>query len=54
MSTATKDVIRAEIDSDLKKAFVQTCKDKDISPSQAIRAFVRDYTKKNNQKDMFK
>ncbi len=37
----TDTVIRAKVDSDLKDAFYAFCKARDITPSQAIRAYMR-------------
>jgi DNA-damage-inducible protein J len=37
----TDTVIRAIVDSDLKQAFKAFCKQQDITPSQAIRAYMR-------------
>ena len=37
----TDTVIRAKVDPDLKEAFYAFCKERDITPSQAIRAYMR-------------
>lgn len=34
-------VIRAKVDPDLKDAFFTFCKERDITPSQAIRAYMK-------------
>lgn len=34
-------VIRAKVDPDLKDAFYTFCRERDITPSQAIRAYMR-------------
>ncbi|MFT6910496.1 MAG: antitoxin component of RelBE/YafQ-DinJ toxin-antitoxin module [Oleiphilaceae bacterium] len=41
----TDTVIRAKVDSDLKDAFYDFCKERDITPSQAIRAYMRKVVK---------
>jgi len=47
-------VIRTRIDANLKKAFDAAAKGNDLTSSQVLRAFIRDYTKKHGQKDLFK
>jgi DNA-damage-inducible protein J len=37
----TDSVIRAKVDPNLKDAFYELCKNQDITPSQAIRQFMR-------------
>lgn len=39
------------VPDDLWKAFVSTCKDKDTDASRELRAFMRDYLKRNGQKE---
>jgi len=51
---ANMTVIRTRIDEDLKKAFDAAAKANDLTSSQVLRAFIRDYVRKNGQKDMFK
>ncbi len=46
----TDTVIRAKVDSDLKDAFYAFCKEHDITPSQAIRAYMRKVVKVPNTK----
>ena len=46
-------VIRARINEQEKKAFEDVCKSKDLTASQVLRAFIRDYIKKNAQRSMF-
>lgn len=46
-------VIRARIDKKLKKAFENACKANDLTSSQVIRAFIREYLAKNGQKGLF-
>lgn len=40
-------------DEDLIKVFHHACSNTDTTASQAIRAFMRDYIKKNGQGDLF-
>ena len=42
------------VDTDLKKSFLQACKKMDRNGSQMIRDFMREFVRKNGQKDMFK
>lgn len=42
------------VEEDLLKVFQQCCKDNDLSASQVLRRFMRDYVKTNAQKDIFK
>lgn len=41
------------VEEDLIKSFHHACKNTDTTASQAIRAFMRDYTKKHGQGDLF-
>jgi DNA-damage-inducible protein J len=41
----TDTVIRAKVDPVLKEAFYAFCKERDITPSQAIRAYMRNVVK---------
>ncbi len=41
----TDTVIRAKVDPELKEAFYTFCKERDITPSQAIRAYMRKVVK---------
>lgn len=45
----TDTVIRAKVDPDLKEAFYVFCKERDITPSQAIRAYMRRVVKIPNK-----
>ncbi len=45
----TDTVIRAKVDPDLKEAFYAICKERDITPSQAIRAYMRKVVKIPNK-----
>ena len=45
----TDTVIRAKVDPDLKEAFYVFCKERDITPSQAIRAYKRKVVKIPNK-----
>lgn len=40
-------------DENLIKAFHHACSNTDTTASQAVRAFMRDYAKKNGQADLF-
>jgi DNA-damage-inducible protein J len=48
----TDTVIRAKVDPDLKDAFYTFCKERDITPSQAIRAFMRKVVKIPNKETL--
>lgn len=41
------------VEEDLIKSFHHACSNTDTTASQAIRAFMRDYIKKNGQGDLF-
>lgn len=51
MSETKAFTIRA--DENLIKAFHHACSNTDTTASQAVRAFMRDYAKKNGQADLF-
>ncbi len=42
-------VIRAKVDPALKNAFYAVCKSKDLTPSQAIRQFMRGAVTRNSE-----
>ena len=44
----------AKVDENLLKAFKYACENKDTTASQAVRAFMREYVRKNGQADLFK
>jgi len=46
-------VVRARLDEQLKKTFDNACKANDLTSSQVIRSLIREYIKKNGQKEMF-
>lgn len=46
--------LNIRLPADLKKAFEAVCEQKDITASQAIRAFIRDYVTKNAQGSLLK
>ena len=50
---ANMTVVRTRIDADLKKSFDAVAKSNDLTSSQVLRYFIRDYVKKNAQKDLF-
>lgn len=52
--TAHKDkLFTAKVDANLLDAFKHACSNQDTTASQAVRAFMRDYAKKNGQADLF-
>lgn len=51
--TKTK-TFTAKVDEDLLKAFKHACQNQDITASQAVRAFMREYVRKHGQADLFK
>lgn len=44
----------AKVDETLLSSFKSSCESQDTTASQAVRAFMRDYVKKNGQGDLFK
>jgi antitoxin component of RelBE/YafQ-DinJ toxin-antitoxin module len=42
------------VEKDLLDSFQAACKSNDITASQAVRAFMRDYVRKHGQSDLFK
>ena len=50
----TKKIFTAKVDEDLLKAFKYACQNQDITASQAVRAFMREYVRKNGQAKLFK
>lgn len=50
----TKKIFTAKVDEDLLKAFKHACQNQDITASQAVRAFMREYVRKHGQADLFK
>jgi len=46
-------IIRARVDEDLKRAFDLACKNTDLTASQVLRKYMREYAKKHSQADMF-
>jgi antitoxin component of RelBE/YafQ-DinJ toxin-antitoxin module len=54
MATKENEVIQSfRVDSDLRKIFQQVCQNKDMTASQVIRQFMREYVRKNSQGNMF-
>jgi len=47
-------IFTAKVDEDLLKAFKYACQNQDITASQAVRAFMREYVRKHGQADLFK
>lgn len=52
MSDTKQFLIR--VDADLLQAFQSFCKQRDTTASQEVRAFMREYVRKNGQQDLFK
>ena len=52
MTTETK-TFTIRVDKNLISAFHHACSNTDTTASQAVRAFMRDYVKKNGQADLF-
>lgn len=51
----TKDkLFTAKVEENLLNAFKSACENTDTTASQAVRAFMRDYTRKHGQADLFK
>lgn len=51
---ARKDkMFTAKVEEHLLEAFKHACSNQDTTASQAVRAFMRDYTKKHGQADLF-
>jgi antitoxin component of RelBE/YafQ-DinJ toxin-antitoxin module len=49
-----KTTLLIKLDKDLKESFQQVCKMQDTDISKEIRAFMREYVRKNGQADLFK
>ena len=49
----TTKAFTVRVEEDLIKSFHHACKNTDTTASQAVRAFMRDYIKKNGQGDLF-
>lgn len=54
MNPSKETAFTVRVEPDLKDAFLQAAKSQDITASQLIRAFMRDYVKKCGQTDLFK
>ena len=53
-SKPTKDrMFTCKVESNLLEAFQRVCTSQDITASQAVRAFMRDYVKKHGQAKLF-
>lgn len=50
----SEEIIRARIDTDLKKAFDEACERNDLTSSQVLRSMIREYVAKNAQADLLK
>lgn len=53
MHPAKDKLFTAKIDEPLLDAFKSVCAAQDITASQAVRAFMRDYVRRHNQGDLF-
>jgi antitoxin component of RelBE/YafQ-DinJ toxin-antitoxin module len=54
MPIDSNEVIQSfRVDRDLRKIFQQVCQDNDMTASQVLRQFMRDYVSKNSQGKMF-
>ncbi len=42
------------VDPDLRRTFQQVCQSRDLTASQVLRQFMRDYVRKYGQLDIFK
>lgn len=49
MKEEGKEMIRARIDADLKRAFEEACERNDQTASQVLRHLMREYVRKNAQ-----
>lgn len=54
MSATKETAFTIRVEPELKDAFVLAAKGQDMTASQLIRAFMRDYVKKHGQADLFK
>lgn len=54
MTDSKKTTLLIQLDADLKDSFKSVCKMQDTDVSKEIRAFMRDYVRKNGQGDLFK
>ena len=54
MNDEAEVILSIRVDPDLRRTFQQTCTSKDQTASQVLRAFMREYVRKNGQMDMFK
>jgi hypothetical protein len=52
MSDSKQFLVR--VDGNLLEAFQSACKKNDTTASQEVRAFMREYVRKNGQQDFFK
>lgn len=49
MEEEGKEIIRARIEGDLKRAFEDACKRNDLTASQVLRQLMREYVQKHAQ-----
>ncbi len=50
----SKKMFTVQVDNDLLQSFKLVCENQDITASQAVRQFMRDYVKKHGQQTLFK
>ena len=53
MSINKDKLFTAKVEENLLSSFKHACENQDTTASQAVRAFMRDYTKKYGQADLF-
>lgn len=53
MKSSKDKLFTAKVDEHLLSAFKGACENRDTTASQAVRAFMRDYVRKNGQGDLF-
>lgn len=54
MSELQQEIVRARVEPELKRAFEDACKRNDLTASQVIRSFMREYVSKNAQGELLK
>lgn len=53
MNTTKDKLFTAKVEENLLNAFKSACDNTDTTASKAVRDFMRDYTKKHGQADLF-
>lgn len=49
----SQQLFTCKVDENLLNSFKHACSNQDVTASQAVRAFMRDYAKKHGQADLF-